>query len=386
MRIVYNGLFLTRPHTGMGQYSVNLLSNMPAALKRAEHIALVPGPVPKEVSKVLPAKLKLVEVPLPGSLLGAGPALDAWERKHIAATLIKCKPDLYHTPYPTPPLARNPLKVPVVMTVHDMIPWQFSRYRRSVRSRLKQRRILAGIGAADYICTVSNASAEAIADIARIPAGRITVTHDGLDQRYRRQPTTAARQKVQDTYGLTRPYVLYLGGYDYRKNVRRLVEAFGQSGLAASYDLVLAGAVTAPGTALYEDYHRLPILIRQAGIAKQTQVLGFIDEAEKPALLAAARSFVFPSLAEGFGLPIIEALAVGTPVAASEIPSNRELFNEAITTFRPDSVTEMAKAIRSVTQDANVPRVKRGQALAKEFTWERVAKQTVAAYRSLGFA
>lgn len=372
MKIAYNGLFLTRPHTGMGQFTAHLFAELPKALPAAEHVAIVPGraTAPKGMD------LELLKPSHYG--LGQGLALDRWETHDLPKRAAALGAGVLLTPYPIPP---TDVEIPVVMTVHDMIPWQLSAYRRSLRSRLKLRRILEGIREADRLLTVSKFARDSITALTDVDPRQITIVYDGLDDRYRKRPSTAAIAKVRRTHKLRRPYVLYLGGYDYRKNVRRLIAAFAASGVAATHDLVLAGAVTAPPGALYDDYRQLPELLRTAGIAAQTKRLGFVDEAEKPALLAGAAAFVYPSVAEGFGLPILEALGLGVPVAAGQIPSTRELFPGAVTLFDPADPADLAAVLKRVVKSPPKARIAKGRAVAKRYTWPAAAKRAAAVLR-----
>ncbi len=375
MKIVYNGLFLTRPHTGMGQYTAHLFAELPKALPKAEHIVVAPSRVadhPKDMT---------VEVLKPAHYgMGEGLALDRWESHDLSQRAEALGADVILTPYPTPPADSD---IPVVMAVHDMLPWQIPAYRRSLRSRLKLRRILEGIRQAERILTVSKFSRDSIARIATVDPKLITVTYDGVGPEYRTRPKPAAIAKVRRRYQLRRPSVLYLGGYDYRKNVRRLIAAFAESGLGESHDLVLAGAVTAPPGALYDDYRQLPELLKAAGIGGQTKRLGFVPEADKPAVLAGSAAFVYPSVAEGFGIPILEALGLGVPVAAGRIPSTRELFPGAVTLFDPANPANLAAALKRSVSATSRTRTAKGRALAKRYTWPAVAKRTAVVLRAL---
>ncbi|MEX2209633.1 MAG: glycosyltransferase family 1 protein [Patescibacteria group bacterium] len=374
-RIAVNGLFLTRPHTGMGRYTLGLLRSLPAAMRGAEFVAFVP----EKVAVDLPRAIRTVVVPPKRSLLGRGKALDDWERSRLGVAAGQCKAHLIFQPYPAPP-TRNPFDVPVVMAVHDVIPWQLPRYRRAIRSRVKFRGIKRGIRAADHLLTVSSASAKAISWAVDVPRQQIAVTYEGLEPEYRTVPSSRTVTAVRKRYGLVRPYVFYVGGYDYRKNIRGLVRGFAESGLPAGHDLVLAGALTAPSSALYEDFHRLPILIAQSKVNGQVRTIGFVSESEKQALLSGADAFCYPSLAEGFGLPVLEALAGGTPVAASDIEPIHELFAGAYEPFRPDHTEELATALRKAVLEPDERKVEKGHDWAKHYTWETAAERTAAVF------
>lgn len=373
MRIVHNGLFLTRPGTGTGEYSTHLLAELAKAMPEDEHLVLTPDRV-----KNAPSGLTVKTVPLKRRWRGRGLALDEWETRGVATVVDELKADVFHSHYPTPPV---PTDVPVLMTVHDVIPWRWPQYRASVRRRLKLRRIKKGISMANHILTVSETSKNEILAVTDRHPADITVTFDGVDDSLFRRVSDKETTAITEKYGLTRPFILYLGGYDYRKNVRRLLQAFARSGMARSHDLVLAGALSAPQTALYRDYADLPGLARKHGIASSVQQIGYVPDDEKPALLSAAEAFVYPSLDEGFGLPIAEALAAGTPVIASAIPSTKELFGSAVTMFDPENTNEFAKVLREqLSRPSSTNRS--GVDTARRYTWQTVAEKTARAYRS----
>lgn len=379
MRVIHNGLFLTRPKTGIGQYTSRLLKAL-AKDGRHQHIALVPE-MPEH-------RLKGVEievVPPSRSWLGLGLALDYWESHDLATAARKLGADIFHTHYQTPPPRTG--DIPVVMTVHDMIRWQLPPYKRSLRRKIKFAKQMRGIRRATHLCTVSETAKADIIRLAHVPATRITVTYDGLDAS-QCAPSSASRvTAVKKKYGLKRPFVLYIGGYDYRKNVRGLVTGFAASGLARTHDLVFVGAKGTPPALLfdrlYSDLKQLPELIRRAGLQRAAKRLPFVSEDEKQALLTGADCFVYPSLAEGFGIPVLEALALGTPVAASDIPVHRELFKSAFAGFDPKLTADIGKTIRQVASHPDAKRAGVGRQLARRYTWDSVARRTAKIYERL---
>lgn len=399
MKIAFNGLFLTRPYTGMGQYTLHLLRALAAAKPRHRYVVIMPAPLEEaagldatggtnDLTSLIALKnITVAVVPPRRRRLGAGLALDHWEAHELAAAVADAKVDLYHTPYPTPP---PQLSVPVMMTVHDMIPWQLPEYRRGLKSGIKKSRQLSGIKAADHICTVSQASKDEIVRVAQVDPNVISVTYDGVDDSYTKTVPAATVRRVKKQFGLRRPYLLYFGGYDTRKNVRGLLEGFARSGLARSHDLVLAGSVSAPATKLYVDHAKLPDLVKRHRLGRSVRTTGWLSDADKRALLTGTAAFVYPSLAEGFGLPVLEALAVGAPVAASQIPPTVELFGDAVTVFDPEDPRALAAALAAVVglnrrsaRPALRASKKAGRELAARYTWEGVAAQTIKAYRQV---
>lgn len=370
MRVVHNGLFLTQPHTGIGQYTRHLLAAL-AEASDDEHVVIVPEAVDFDVRQI-----RLHELPVRRHLAGYGVALDAWETSGISRLLPELGADAYHAHYPTGPVSAT---LPTFMTVHDLIPWQRPEYRRGLRRRFKLRRQLAGIKRADHLLTVSETVKQDLIGLMGREGSRVTVTYDGVDQSLLAPLSEAEIAGVQKRYDLHRPYLFYIGGFDTRKNVRALVNAFVRSELAPTHDLVLAGAVTARPSALYRDY--ADILAMQPGIGEALKLPGFVAEADKKAFLAGAAAFVYPSLAEGFGIPILEALAVGAPVLAADIPVNRELFASAATLKDLSEPDRFARALQEIIRPAGAAPGRTGRQLAQRFSWEAAAKRTLAAYR-----
>lgn len=384
MRIAYNGLFLERPHTGVGQYFRHLLPEIARQMPEDEHVLLVPTALPEEHRTAFAdmPNVRIMHVPLPRSLLGYGKALDTWETRCMSQTTREIEADLFHTPYPTPPVTSTG---PVVMTVHDTIPWDIPAYRTAWRSRFKLARQKKGMQSATHLLTVSATSQSEIARLTGRPTEDITVTYDGIAADFAAGVTAPIIQSTLAKYQLTRPYLTYFGGYDQRKNVRALVEAFAVSDLAESHDLVLGGALTAPPSTLYQDWYELPALLATLNLAPVVKRPGFVSESDKRAIIAGAAGFLYPSQAEGFGIPILEALALGTPVLASDIPVNRELFESATRLVDTKDTADFAASLQElVTDKASASRSQAaGLKLARQFSWQAAAQKTRAAFLRL---
>ena len=269
-----------------------------------------------------------------------------------------------------------------VVTVHDLIllvmrhlyePGKPLRYRVG---RALDRQVLRR---ARLLITDSAASRDDIVRLFRLPPERVRVAPLGVTGRFRPQPAEAVAA-VRARYRLERPFLLYVGGIDPRKDVPRLLEAWGglRARRAGVPDLALGGAIE-------RDPH-FPALLRQAqrlGAADALRVLGFVADEDLPALLTAAEAFVFPSLYEGFGLPPLEAMACGTPVVASGAGSLGEVLGDAALLVRPGEAGSLADGIARLLDDGALRAAlrERGLARAATFTWERTARETLAAYR-----
>jgi glycosyltransferase involved in cell wall biosynthesis len=274
-----------------------------------------------------------------------------------------------------------------IVTVHDLILLVMRHlYEREkpVRYRVGRaldRRVLRR---ARLVLTDSAASRDDIVRLCGVPAARVHVAPLGVTARFRPQPA-AAVAAVRARHHLERPFLLYVGGIDPRKDVPRLVEAWGglRARRAEVPDLALGGAIE-------HDPH-FPALLRQAQrlhASEALHVLGYVADDDLPALLTAAEAFVFPSLYEGFGLPPLEAMACGTPVVANAVSSLPEVLGGSALLVRPGDAGGIADAIaRLLDDDALRTRLReRGLAQAATFTWERTARATLAVYREVAAA
>jgi glycosyltransferase involved in cell wall biosynthesis len=266
---------------------------------------------------------------------------------------------------------------PVISTVHDISylphPEWFS---------LKDRLVLrCGVGVTlsrgAAVITVSDYSKNEIMKHYRLPEDRIHVTKEAADPRFRLlRPDEAGRDRLAEM-GVRFPYILAVGNLQPRKNLTRLVQAFvrlrQESGI--SHQLVLAGKAQWRESELYE-------VVRCAGIEQDVLFTGHISDNELVRLYNAADVFVYPSLYEGFGLPVLEAMACGVPVVTSCITSIPEVAGEAALLCDPCDVDALAMAIGRILQDRNLNNDLRINGLrhAASFSWEKTAKLTWESY------
>ena len=191
---------------------------------------------------------------------------------------------------------------------------------------------------------------------------------------------SAALEAVRARYGLERPFFLYLGGYDYRKNIPTLVRAFKRLPARLDVELVLAGGMTKSQTPVMKKF------LAEQGLTGRVRCLSYVDDADVPALYALALAFTSPSLAEGFGLQAVEAMGMGCPVVASNVSSLPEVVGDAGLLVSPSDEEEIAAALERLVEDESLRRTlaERGRVRAAEFSWQRCARETLAVYRSVG--
>lgn len=294
----------------------------------------------------------------------------------LPAMLARSQVQFYHaTLYPALLSPR-----PLVMTMHgtDMFlhPEFFS---TPVRLRL-QMLLSRGLRKSRQIIAVSRHVRDVVAERFRIADDRLSVVYHGVDPSFRPIDREAARAAIRERYGIERPYFLYVGKLVASKNIHRLIESFvrfrQQTGSDAQ--LVLAGRT----------YPRMTTLDQKTWqLAADNQVirLGQVPHSDLPQLYGGAQLTVFPSLWEGFGLPVLESMACGTPVITSNVSCLPEVSGGNALLVDPRSVEALTGALVQLDSDAGLRHRLTAQGLewASRFTWEQTAQQTLAVYRKL---
>jgi glycosyltransferase involved in cell wall biosynthesis len=230
----------------------------------------------------------------------------------------------------------------------------------------------------------------------QIPPDKIAVVYPGRDENLSRVDDAATMDSLRRRYGLPGPYLLYVGTLQPRKNLVRLVQAFALllrslpsnepenapstlNSLSASLCLVLAGKAGWLGDEIVAQVRKLEL--------KDRVILpGYIPDSDLPALLSGALAFVYPSLYEGFGLPVLEAMACGTPVVCSNSSSLPEVAGDAALLVDPLAPEALAEALRRVIAEDGLRRemVQRGARQVRRFSWQRSAQEAWAILQEVG--
>ena len=281
--------------------------------------------------------------------------------------------ELFHaTAYAAPRTRR----IPVVLTVHDLT---LLRHPELGTPGLRRtlRRVGADAARAHMVIADSQATQRDLTELCGVPPARIRVVPLGVAPGFRPLPADSARAQVRDRFRLAEPYLLHVGTLEPRKNLPRLIDAYAQlcrAGIAPPL-LVLAGA---PGWGA----DAVARAIDRHGLRERVVRLGRVDSAGLPALYAAAEAFVFPSLYEGFGLPVLEAMACGAAVVAATTGALPEVADDAALLVDPCDVDGLAGAMARLLGDPGLRSRLRaaGPARAAPFTWERTAGATLAVY------
>jgi len=377
MRLVINGWFYDKPHTGSGQYLHNLLTYLPATeagiemtLVTAEGVVLEP----KHAPMVKQHTLKVADTNL-GKV--------KFEQLDFPKVCKDLKADLAHIPYWAPPLSSP---IPFVVTIHDLIPLLMPEYRGGLKVRLYNALVSAATPGAAQIITDSDASSQDVIKHLHAAPEKVTRVHLAVGPEYKPSPDFAVDGTIREKYSLPESYVLYLGGFQPHKNVSNILAAWTwcDGPLGEGYPLVIAGKLPQPGDRFYED---LPGFAKELNL-DYVQFAGSIAEEDKPAVYRGAVAFVFPSRYEGFGLPLLEALACGVPVVTTAAASIPEVVGEAAYLVEDAEDTRaLGAAIIAVVVNPELVDRLTGAAReqVKKFSWEKMAQETAAVYeKALG--
>jgi glycosyltransferase involved in cell wall biosynthesis len=300
-----------------------------------------------------------------------------WEQSMLPLRLGQLRADLVHGLVNVLPLATS---TPGVVTVHDLSflhkPEVLPAAKRIYLGRLCQ----ASVAKARQVIAVSRQTADDLMHHFAAPASKINVIHNGVADQF----TPGELENVQlfrRQRGLPERFLLYLGTLEPRKNLVFLIRAFARwQAQAAARDqavkLVLAG-----GKGWF--YEEIFAAVKALALEDQVLFPGFIPEAELPSWYCAAEGFIYPSLFEGFGLPVLEAMACGAPVLCSRISSLLEIVEDSALTFPPHDEAALVAGIDALTNQPPLRATLRAKGLqrANHFTWQRTAQATLEVYR-----
>ena len=375
MHIALNGWFWDQPNTGSGQYLRYLLG----ALRRT-------APDLK-LTLVLPPHLRTADDTPPnveivttrGGSGDLGKVL--FEQRTFPQMVSRVNADIAHVPYWGPPLSSP---APLVTSVLDVIPLALPDYASGFKQRLYTSLVTAAARGAAHIITISQAAKDDIVQYVGIPAVSITVTHLAVDEAYHPRMGAERDPAVREKYNLPDRFAFYIGGFDARKQVNQLLLAYSYVAQAEGDEvaLVLAGHETAWGSLVFPDLRQYAADLK---ITDHVRWLGRVDEADKPSLYRLAEVSVFPSRYEGFGLPVLEAMASGTPVVANQIPVIEEIVGDGAFLVENGNARKMAGAILALLGDSSLRETisSRGLAQATHFSWRKTARQTLEVYEKV---
>jgi glycosyltransferase involved in cell wall biosynthesis len=294
-----------------------------------------------------------------------------WKNIFFPISLLSDKIDLVHIPSYSA-MWFPPCKS--VVTIHDMIfakhpEWaankkQYIRFKYYVKKTAKK---------ADAIIVVSKTSKKEVIELTGVPEEKIYVTYLAADKIYKVQDNIDKLGRIKQKYSFDKKYILYVGSIHPRRNLERLLKSFAllKKRTNVPHNLLLVGLSFSPKEKLFQK-------AKELDLEKDIKYLGYVPDEDLVSLYNFADIFVYPSLYEGFGIPVLEAMACGTPVITSNISSLPEVSGDAAYLIDPYSIEEIYSAMQSILFNKEVRNklVKKGFERTKNFDWKKTAEQT----------
>lgn len=349
--------------TGTERYIVNLVRELLLIEKRPEMCLYFLDSAPSDFTAGFPGtRVRMSKGP-------------AWLQLRVPLWLLQDKVRVAHFPYGILPRV---CPCPTIITMYDL-SWELSpeSYPEEIVAALR-RFTRASSARADHILCISEATRQDLTRLYRVPVNRTSCVHLGVEDRF--HPAENATTRVRELFGLSNPYVLFVGTIQPRKNLPRLIRSFTEikrsEGLP--HELAIAGT---SGWKTEETFEA----IAASGIAGSIRILGHVKDEDLPLLYSGADCVAFPSLEEGFGLPVLEAMACGTPVVTSNVRALVEVAGEAAVSVPATEPVQLAEALKQVLLDKTLRERLReaGLVRARQFTWQKTAEKTLEVYRKV---
>jgi alpha-1,3-rhamnosyl/mannosyltransferase len=268
--------------------------------------------------------------------------------------------------------------VPSVVTCYDLIPLIYPQYFTALQRLIFRTAHFLALRTSRAILAISEATKNDLVRFFHTDPQRIVVTPLAADAHFR-PPSRAAIDRVRQQHALPDRYVLYFGSNKPHKNVPRLIEAFARSNIQSPTSklyLVIAGH--------WDDrYPEVKLAVKQFDLTERIRFIGSVKDDDLPALYGGAEVFVFPSEYEGFGLPVLEAMACGTPVVCSNRSSLPEVAGDAALLCDPYDIKALARTIEQALTDGDLRATLQQRSLARaaQFSWEQTAQSTKDVYK-----
>ncbi len=357
---------------GIGVYVKNLLAHLGRIGGRHRYILFYDKR--QECVRRRPAGEAFLEC---GASLPVGDTFHVWEQICVPWHVLMKEIDVFHA---TANMTARFQPSPVVVTIHDTKPFEETAGSRRERWYVHGVQPKALRRAAAIICP-SEFTRDRVVERLKIPGDRIRVVPNGLDPAFRRTEDPAAEEGFRAKYHLQGPFILFTGGETPSKNITRLIRAYARLKRTEKvpHTLVITG-IRSPE--VFVDHTREAARL---DVDRDVTILGYLSEGELITAYNAAEVFVYPSLMEGFGFPPLEAMACGTPVAASNASSIPEVVGDAALLFDPMNEEEMAAQVHRILTDAALAKelVRKGLERCRLFSWEEAARKNLAVYESV---
>jgi len=378
LRIGIDARFAVHKRRGIGNYALKLVDNLARIDSSNEYVIYIDK---EDVNKVLPQKsnFKIKKIS-PSNYL-------VWEQIVLPVHAKKDGVDILHCTGNTAPILLDK-RIRLVISVHDVmylkdyseLPRSASRYQRM--GRLYRKAVVPKtVSRLSMVLTVSEFSKKDIMrHIPELDGDRIEVVYEAASENSGQVDKILALQKIRNKFGIDCNYILTLGALDPRKNtelvIKKFIELKNESNI--NDKLLVVGIPNWKQTKFYN-------IVRESDFKEGVIFADFVSEDDLMLLYNGASIFLYPSLYEGFGMPLLEAMACGTPVVTSNVASMPEIAGDAAFLINPNSGEELKAAVMKLLNDENLRNnlIARGLKQAKGYSWIKMAQRTLAIYESI---
>ena len=378
LRIGIDARFVGPEGTGLGKYTEKLILNLAKLDKKNEYSIFLRSEnwsflkLPNNFKKVL-ADIKWYSTE---------------EQLKLSGIFSKEKLDLVHVPHFNVPVL---YKGKFVVTIHDLIHHQFSEQSASTKNFLmfKIKRaayktiIYSAVRRAAKIIVPSNFVKKQVISAFNINPEKIIVTYEAAEEEYfgQHQNSKLKTQNLLKRLKIKTPYIIYVGNAYPHKNLERLLDAFKI--LITRYSTLITNLVIVCPRDVFSE--RLNAEIAKRDLESKVKLCGYLESRDLKLLFNYAEAYVFPSLSEGFGIPGLNAMAADIPVVCSEIPTLKEIYQDAALYFDPESPNDIAGKIKKVLEGTKTRSllVAKGEKLVKKYSWQKMARKTLDVYQSV---
>ncbi|HZQ07442.1 MAG TPA: glycosyltransferase family 1 protein [Anaerolineae bacterium] len=365
MKVAIDYTAAARQRAGIGRYTRSLIHALAQQDQTNSYTLYVPSDARYlDDAHTFPNNFRIKRAPLNERAM-----VTLWQRARIPLPIevFTGESDVFYSPDFVLPPTRAKRKI---LTVHDL---SFKRVPETVVPNLKwylEGAVPRAVQRADLILADSEATRKDLIELFHAPSERVRTLYSGCDPLFQRVTDARELTRVREQYQLQRPFILNVGTIEPRKNLTRLVQAFAQLPPRGDLELVIAGG----RGWMYDEIYAAP---QKFGVSDAVRFLGFTPDADLPALYSLSEIFVYPSLYEGFGLPVLEAMTCGTAIVTANNSSLPEVAGDAALLVDARNTEALVSAMHCLLEDTDLRKRMQEKALAraKLFSWEKSARE-----------
>ncbi len=367
---------------GIGHYTYQLVRHLLKIDKKNTYVLFFDHSIGKD--RIVKFKQKNVSIKFIPFLQYANLMPDKYAHFLVSATISREKLDILHSPIPWLP---RPYIGRTIVTVHDLaICKLFELYSRQNQDIIFRKNLPSILDKAQGIIAVSKSTSKDLQQIFNINSKKIKVIYHGVDKRFFKKNTLSKIKQVQSKYKIKKDYLFSLSNFGLRKNITRIIFAYERlrkkmetekGKVFPEYQLVLAGSNK------NFDFKKIKQIVSLSKYKEDIIFPGYIEASDLNALFEGASLFMFPSLYEGFGFPVIEAMAKGLPVITSNTSSMKEIAGQSAVIVDPYNVSEITTAAYNLLTNKKLYDIfkDKGKLLAGKFKWDKCARETLNFYQ-----